>query len=200
MADNSTTQSGTLATLPAGETYGFDDVDGVKIARSKTGFGADGSYTDVSAAAPLPVVQTGTPPLPTGAATAANQATIAGHLDGVETLLGTIDTDTGAIATATAAAADTLARAATGSVSAIADTATSTTLLSSSASRKGFRITNTSSAVLYVKYGTTASATDFTARLPQYAYLEENFYSGRVDAVWASDPGDGAALITSLSA
>lgn len=88
----------------------------------------------------------------------------------------------------------------TAAVTSVADTATSTTLLSSSADRKGFRIHNTSSAVLYVKYGTTASATDFTARLGQHDYLEENFYSGRVDGIWASDPGDGAALVTSLSA
>lgn len=40
--------------------------------------------------------------LPTGAATAANQTTIIGHLDGVEGLLGTIDADTGAIATSVA--------------------------------------------------------------------------------------------------
>jgi hypothetical protein len=38
--------------------------------------------------------------LPTGASTAANQSTIIGHIDGVETLLGTIDADTGNIATA----------------------------------------------------------------------------------------------------
>jgi hypothetical protein len=36
--------------------------------------------------------------LPTGAATAANQSTIIGHVDGVETLLGTIDADTSALA------------------------------------------------------------------------------------------------------
>lgn len=44
-------------------------------------------------------------PLPSGAATAANQTTIIGHVDGVETLLGTIDADTGNIATSTSAAA-----------------------------------------------------------------------------------------------
>jgi hypothetical protein len=88
----------------------------------------------------------------------------------------------------------------TAAVTSVADTATSTTLLSAAGTRRGFRITNTSSAVLYVKYGTTASATDFTVRLPQWAYLEESFYSGRVDGIWSSDPGDGAALITSLSA
>ena len=38
--------------------------------------------------------------LPSGAATSANQSTIIGHVDGVETLLGTIDSDTDAIKTA----------------------------------------------------------------------------------------------------
>ena len=38
-----------------------------------------------------------------GLATAANQSTIAGHVDGIEALLGTIDTDTGNIATSVAA-------------------------------------------------------------------------------------------------
>ena len=38
--------------------------------------------------------------LPTGAATAANQTTIIGHVDGIEGLLTTIDADTGAIKTA----------------------------------------------------------------------------------------------------
>ena len=33
-------------------------------------------------------------PLPTGAATSANQSTIIGHVDGIETVLGTIDADT----------------------------------------------------------------------------------------------------------
>ena len=37
--------------------------------------------------------------LPSGGATAANQSTIIGHVDGVETLLGTIDADTDAIKT-----------------------------------------------------------------------------------------------------
>jgi len=41
----------------------------------------------------------GTISLPTGAATSANQTTIIGHVDGIETLLGTIDADTGSIAT-----------------------------------------------------------------------------------------------------
>lgn len=71
----------------------------------------------VSASKPLPVngsgvtqpVSASSLPLPTGASTSAKQDTIIGHVDGIETLigttnttLGTIDTDTGGIATSTA--------------------------------------------------------------------------------------------------
>lgn len=42
----------------------------------------------------------GTVSLPTGAATAANQATIIGHVDGIETLIGTTNTNTAASTTA----------------------------------------------------------------------------------------------------
>jgi hypothetical protein len=61
------------------------------------------------AASSVPVVLTAaqetalTPPAAiTGFATSAKQDTIIGHVDGIETLLGTIDTDTGAIATSVA--------------------------------------------------------------------------------------------------
>ncbi len=56
-----------------GSTFGTDEIGGVHYPRSKVVWGADGSVNDTSAAAPLPVVQTGTPGLPTGAATAAKQ-------------------------------------------------------------------------------------------------------------------------------
>jgi hypothetical protein len=60
MADNVTLGSATYAT---------DEISGVHYHRGKTTFGVDGVATDVSASNPLPVVQTGTPALPTGAAT-----------------------------------------------------------------------------------------------------------------------------------
>jgi hypothetical protein len=92
-------------------------------------------------------------------------------------------------------------RAATSAVTSVADTATSTTLLASNANRLGASIANDSSSVLYVKFGTTASATDYTVRLSQYAYYEVPFnYTGRIDGIWATDPGDGAARITELTA
>lgn len=52
MADNTTINSGA-----GGDVIATDDIDGVKYQRVKVTFGADGSATDVSPAAPLPVVE-----------------------------------------------------------------------------------------------------------------------------------------------
>ena len=88
----------------------------------------------------------------------------------------------------------------TATTSQVADTATNTTLLSSNANRLGATILNDSSAVLYVKFGTTASVTDYTVRMVQYAYFEVPFgYTGRIDGIWATDPNTGSARITELS-
>jgi len=52
LADNVTLNPGT-----AGDTIAADDISGVKHQRVKVEFGADGSATDVSSAAPLPSTQ-----------------------------------------------------------------------------------------------------------------------------------------------
>lgn len=69
MADNFVTNAGS-----GGATFASDDIGGVQHPRVKIQHGADGSATDVSAAAPLPVTQADQP-LPTGAATSAKQDT-----------------------------------------------------------------------------------------------------------------------------
>lgn len=87
----------------------------------KLAVGADGAASLVANANPIPVSDAGgsitvdgtfwqatqpvsaaSLPLPSGASTAANQSTIIGHVDGIETLLGTIDADTSALAGAVA--------------------------------------------------------------------------------------------------
>lgn len=87
MADNK--QAG--AAVGSGPTFATDEIDGVDYPRAKIVWGVDGTATDASASNPLPVVQTGTPALPTGAATAAKQdteithlATLAGAVAGTE--------------------------------------------------------------------------------------------------------------------
>lgn len=91
-------------------------------------------------------------------------------------------------------------RSGTATTTQVADNAASATLLASNANRLGASITNDSSARLYVKLGTTASTTDYTVSLPQHGYYEvPNNYTGRIDGIWATDPGDGAARITELT-
>lgn len=92
-------------------------------------------------------------------------------------------------------------KASTATISTVADNAASVQLLAANVSRLGASIENDSSAVLYVKLGTTASITDYTAQVNRNGYYEVPFsYTGRIDGIWASDPGDGAARITELTA
>ncbi|MFN8993355.1 MAG: hypothetical protein ACK5X3_06795, partial [Pseudomonadota bacterium] len=70
MADNVGYTPGTGATIAA------DDIGGVMHQRVKIGVGADGSATDVSSSNPMPV-SVSSLPLPTDAATSANQPDIA---------------------------------------------------------------------------------------------------------------------------
>jgi hypothetical protein len=102
MADNVVANSGT-----GGATFAADDILGVHYPRTKLVIGADGTNDgDVSSANPLPVTNAGltalngaisgtevqadivSSALPTGASTSANQTTLIGHVDGIETLLG----------------------------------------------------------------------------------------------------------------
>jgi hypothetical protein len=90
-------------------------------------------------------------------------------------------------------------RAATATISTQADAATSATLKASNANRLGIVIVNDSTAVLYVKYGATASATDYTYKLSAGESLREELYTGIIDGIWASD-ASGSARITELTA
>lgn len=73
MADNVSVNTNTAAQGAVNVDVAADVIGGVAFQRFKNTFGVDGVATDVSATDPLPVVQTGTPALPTGAATAAKQ-------------------------------------------------------------------------------------------------------------------------------
>ena len=67
-----------------GATLAADDISGVLHQRVKIQHGGDGSATDVSSASPLPVTAASLP-LPSGAATSANQTTELAHLAAIET-------------------------------------------------------------------------------------------------------------------
>lgn len=102
---------------------------------------------------------------------------------------------------ASGAIATTSAFPATSSMSIVADNAANVTLLASNTARLGATIANDSSAPLYVCLQATASLTKYTVRIPQYGYYEVPFgYTGIIDGIWETDPGDGAARVTELTA
>lgn len=89
-------------------------------------------------------------------------------------------------------------RSATATLSNVASSATSVTLLASNANRLGATIYNDSTRALYLKFGTTASATDFTVLLVSGAYYEVPFgYTGRLDGIWVA--ANGFARLTELT-
>lgn len=89
----------------------------------------------------------------------------------------------------------------TATFASVADTAVSTTLKAANENRISLTIVNDSSAQLYVLKGSgTASSTAYTYILDQYGTVTIEDYTGQVNGVWASDPGDGAARITEVTA
>jgi hypothetical protein len=77
------------------------------------------------------------------------------------------------------------------------DSAASVQLLAANAARRGALFFNDSAEVLYLKFGTTASATDFTLKLMagQSWSLPAPLYTGRIDGIWDADSA-GACRIT----
>lgn len=90
--------------------------------------------------------------------------------------------------------------AATATLSNVNDSASSVSLLASTAARKGMIVFNDSTSDLYLKYGATASATSFTVKILAGGYWEmpKPIFTGAVDGIWSSD-ASGAARITELT-
>ena len=88
----------------------------------------------------------------------------------------------------------------TSSVTSVAATVASTTLLSANTNRRGAMVFNDSaSAVLYLKLGTSASTTSYTVQIPPNNYYElpSPVYTGTIDGIWDAAVGD--ARITELT-
>ena len=87
----------------------------------------------------------------------------------------------------------------TPTLSNVASSATSVTILASNASRRGAVIQNDSTAILYLKYGATASTTSFVYKLAAGDTLVidlNQLYTGIIDGIWAS--ANGFARVTEL--
>lgn len=72
---------------------------------------------------------------------------------------------------------------------------TSAQLRAADTARMGMCLTNTDANAAYLYYGTTASLTKFTVRIPSNGYWEMPLpiYTGRIDCIWAGD-GSGALI------
>lgn len=88
----------------------------------------------------------------------------------------------------------------TATLSNLASAATSAQALAANTSRKGVTMYNDDAYGVYIKYGTTASATSYTVFIGANGYWEmpDPIYTGRIDAIWAGD-GSGSLRITELA-
>lgn len=91
------------------------------------------------------------------------------------------------------------ATAGTATLTNVASSATSVALLAANTARKGLIVENDSTAIAFLKFGATASATSFSVRLPANTRWEMSapVYTGQIDAIWAS--ANGAARVTQLT-
>ena len=94
-------------------------------------------------------------------------------------------------------------QAATATLSNVASSASSVTLLAANTGRLGVVIVNDSTAILYVKFGSTASTTSFTYQVAAtMGTLDLTdvpvVYTGIITGIWAT--ANGNARITELSA
>ncbi len=86
----------------------------------------------------------------------------------------------------------------TATLSNVAGSASSVTILAANTSRVGAAVYNDSSAILYLKFGTTASTSSFTTKLfPDGYYEVPAGYTGILDGIWAS--AVGSARVTELT-
>lgn len=86
----------------------------------------------------------------------------------------------------------------TAATSTVASSTSSVTLLAANPNRVGAVIHNDSNSRLYVKFGATASVSDFTFRLSAQDVLEVPFsYQGIIDGIWAPNVS-GNARVTEL--
>lgn len=95
-------------------------------------------------------------------------------------------------------------QAATATLANVSGSASSVTLQAANTARKGLVVVNDSTAILYVKFGSTASTTSFTYYLagtvsgaPSMLELPGVVYTGIVTGIWAS--ATGAARVTELT-
>lgn len=91
-----------------------------------------------------------------------------------------------------------IVKAANSVVTRVPSSVTSVMLIAANSAREGLLFYNDSTANQWIKFGTTASATDFTVRLTPRAFYEVSpIYLGQIDVI--SSSSNGAIQVTELS-
>lgn len=90
------------------------------------------------------------------------------------------------------------ATTASAAVSNVTSSATSVQLLAVNSNRHFVSVYNESTAILYIKFGTTASATSYTVPVGPNGFWEAPgaVYTGEIDGIWTS--ANGFARITEI--
>lgn len=143
-------------------------------------------------------------PLPTGAATSALQTTGNSTLSAISAQLPAAlgpQSSAGSLsivqATGTTFAVS-QSTAGTGTLTSVSNAITSTTVLASNSSRKGFIVYNDSIVVLYIAFAATASTTAFSAKLqPGSAYNSDTLYTGIITGI--ASAASGSARVTEFT-
>lgn len=113
-------------------------------------------------------------------------------------ILGFDGTNYQRVATSTAGTQYVLQRADTSTLTNVSASATSVVVLASNTARKSASIYNDSTAICYIKFGTTASTTSFTVPLAAATYYElPGGYTGEIDGIWVT--ATGTARVTELT-
>ena len=95
-----------------------------------------------------------------------------------------------------------MSRTAQAVVTSVADLDTVQDILAANNRRQGVVIHNTSTAILYIKYGAAASASSFTysiAASSNWTMPADHQYTGLITGLWATNQS-GAAIVTEISA
>ena len=128
----------------------------------------------------------------TGSASVLNTVTVTGSvgISGIPTVTGSVSVLNTVI--------QKTANATTATLSNVAASATSVTLLASNSARRAATIYNDSTQKLYVKLGATASTTSFTVILFAQSFMDvPGYYQGIIDGIWSS--ANGSARVTEIT-
>lgn len=82
-------------------------------------------------------------------------------------------------------------------VTQVASAITNVTLQAANSARKEIVIYNASTAVLYLKFGVTASSTSYTVQVAAGGTFTDSNYSGEIDGAWAT--ANGFAYVTEVA-